>query len=170
MGPEHNGKIHFLEVVLALLQRITGIISEEQIMATLLKYHPKFIKSIKSMPAITGSSADAFVRQAIMTTLHKGLEDAGVVVDDDAAKEGDDAEGEPVDDSFPFSRKSRSATPPKGGAGGSAKRRSICGRKSICRNAEKAAAKQKEAQERHRRDSVLNYMAAQRAELDELAC
>lgn len=49
--------VHFLEVLLALLQRITGIISEERIMADLLKFHPRYVPSVKSMPSITGSTS-----------------------------------------------------------------------------------------------------------------
>lgn len=83
--PEHDGYVHFLEVLLALLQRLTGVIHEEQIMSKLLQLHPGYVPSIKNMPAITGSTADAFVRDEIMAHLRRGLAATGLSEDDENA-------------------------------------------------------------------------------------
>lgn len=83
--PEHDGSVHFLEVLLALLQRLTGVIHEEQMMAQLLALHPKYVDSVKKMPAITGSTADAFVRDSIMQHLRRGLKATGLLELEEAA-------------------------------------------------------------------------------------
>jgi len=80
--PDHDGSVHFLEVLLALLQRLTGIINEEEIMARLLHLHPKYVTSIKRMPSITGSTADAYVKDEIMTHLRRGLQATGLLEED----------------------------------------------------------------------------------------
>jgi len=77
--PEHDGSVHFLEVLLALLQRVTGIIYEEQIMAKLLTLHPSYVGSIKRMPSITGSTSDTYVRDDIMSHLRRGLIATGLL-------------------------------------------------------------------------------------------
>lgn len=77
--PDHDGSIHFLELLLALLQRVTGVINEEKIMARLLQLHPTFVASIKRMPAITGSTADAYIKDEVMTHLQRGLKATGLL-------------------------------------------------------------------------------------------
>ena len=77
--PEHDGEVHFLEVLLSLLQRVTGVVSEEKIMASLLAAHPKYLPSIKRMARITGSTSDPFVRNQIMAHLRRGLEETGLL-------------------------------------------------------------------------------------------
>lgn len=84
--PEHDGYVHFLEVILALLQRLTGVINEEQIMSKLLQLHPGYVPSIKKMPAITGSTADSYVKDEIMTHLRRGLEATGLSEDTQSFK------------------------------------------------------------------------------------
>jgi hypothetical protein len=83
--PEHDGYVHFLEVLLALLQRLTGVINEEQIMSKLLQLHPTYVRSIKQMPGITGSTADPFVKDEIMMHLRRGLAATGLSEDDEVA-------------------------------------------------------------------------------------
>ena len=51
--PDHDGQLHFLEVLLALLQRLTGVVNEETIMAKLLHTYPKYLASVKHMPYAT---------------------------------------------------------------------------------------------------------------------
>ena len=72
--PEHNGKVHFLEVLLSLLQNITGVVSEEQIMSDLLRSRPLYWDSIRAMPKITGFTADPFIKDAVMLHLRKALQ------------------------------------------------------------------------------------------------
>jgi len=77
--PDHNGSVHFLEVLLALLQRLTGVVHEERIMAQLLTVHPMYVESIKRMPAITGSTADEAVKISLMGHLRRGLQATGLL-------------------------------------------------------------------------------------------
>ena len=59
-----------MQVVLALLQRLTGVINEEQIMSKLLQLHPSYVDSIKQMPAITGSTADPYIKEEVIHVAH----------------------------------------------------------------------------------------------------
>jgi len=68
-----------------LLQRVTGVIHEEQIMSKLLQLHPGYVPSIKKMPPITGSTADPFVRDEIMGHLRRGLAATGLSEDDESS-------------------------------------------------------------------------------------
>ena len=77
--PEHDGTVHFLEVLLALLQRLTGVIHEEQIMAKLLEIHPSYVSTIQHMPPITGSTADPYVKEDIVQHLKRGLKATGLL-------------------------------------------------------------------------------------------
>ena len=79
--PEHDGSIHFLELLLALLQRVTGVVNEEKIMCKLLSQHPTYVKSIKHMAPITGSTADPYIREDVMSHLKRGLEATGLLFD-----------------------------------------------------------------------------------------
>ena len=81
--PEHDGSVHFLEVLLALLQRMTGIINEEQIMEKLLSLHPGYVSTIKSMSPITGSTADPYVKSEMMAHLKRALGALGIVGEED---------------------------------------------------------------------------------------
>jgi len=86
--PDHDGSVHFLEVLLALLQRLTGVVHEEQIMAKLLTLHPKYVQSIKRMPGITGSTADEFVKGSVMDHLKRGLAATGLLDELEHRNEG----------------------------------------------------------------------------------
>ena len=77
--PDHDGRLHFLEVLLALLQRITGVVSEEELMASLLKQHPKYLPSLKKMTRITGATSDTYIADEIMGHLRRGLEETGLL-------------------------------------------------------------------------------------------
>ena len=77
--PDHDGKLHFLEVTLALLQRITGVVSEETLMSQLLMQHPKYFPSLKSLKKITGSTSDPYIYDEIMAHLRRGLEETGLI-------------------------------------------------------------------------------------------
>ena len=79
--PEHDGRVHFLEVVLCLLQRLTGVISEEQIMSQLMSMHPRYVNTVKQMASITGSTADPYVADEIMAHLRRGLEQTGLLAE-----------------------------------------------------------------------------------------
>jgi len=85
--PEHDGSIHFLELLLALLQRVTGVINEELMMNRLLSQHHSYIPSIKRMPAITGSTADPYIKDEVMAHLRRGLEATGLLDDLDGGHE-----------------------------------------------------------------------------------
>jgi hypothetical protein len=76
--PEHGGSVHFLEVLLALLQRVTGVINEEAIMSQLLQMHPQYVKSVLRMPNITGSTSDGYLRGEVMSHMRRGLEATGL--------------------------------------------------------------------------------------------
>ena len=80
--PDHDGRLHFLEVLLALLQRITGVVSEEELMASLLKQHPKYLPSLKKMTRITGATSDPYIADEVMAHLRRGLEETGLIEDE----------------------------------------------------------------------------------------
>ena len=75
-------------MLLALLQRLTGVVHEEQIMAKLLTLHPKYVQSIKRMPGITGSTADEFVKGSVMDHLKRGLAATGLLDELEHRNEG----------------------------------------------------------------------------------
>jgi len=139
---------------MALLQRLTGIVSEEQIMASLLRSHPRYLDSVKSMPAITGTTSDVFVRRAIMDTLQQGLEAAGIL--DDVNEE---------DDATAAEAGSKTGTNDDSFGRRGAKRGSL----REARDAARMAAKQEE-REIADTNTILCYMAERRRSDAELTC
>lgn len=82
--PDHDGKLHFLEVCLALIQRATGIVSEEDLMAQLLRQHPKYLPSLTRLARITGSTSDPTISKEIIAKLREGLEATGLAEEAEA--------------------------------------------------------------------------------------
>ena len=82
--PDHDGKLHFLEVSLALMQRITGVVSEEALMAQLLRQHPKYLPSLTRLAKITGSTSDPYISREIIAKLREGLEATGLTEEAEA--------------------------------------------------------------------------------------
>jgi hypothetical protein len=82
--PDHDGKLHFLEVSLALMQRITGVVSEEALMAQLLRQHPKYLPSLTRLARITGSTSDPYISREIIAKLKEGLEATGLTEEAEA--------------------------------------------------------------------------------------
>ena len=76
--PEHGGKMHFLEVLLSLLQNVTGVVSEEQIMSDLLKNRPGYWESLRGMPKISGFSGDEKIKARIMAKLRDAIHKSGL--------------------------------------------------------------------------------------------
>lgn len=137
-------------MLLSLLQRLTGIISEEQIMAQLLKSHPQYIQSIKAMPNITGSTSDQFVRREIMAQLRRGLDEAGLIDNPEALVSAASAE-----ESFKSDGLQRRTSAAMG--------RRLSLTKSQTQAKEKS---QMAARERHRTNSILAYMAQRNGDDD----
>ena len=82
--PDHDGKLHFLEVSLALMQRVTGVVSEEALMAQLLRQHPKYLPSLTWLAKITGSTSDPYISREIIAKLKEGLEATGLAEEAEA--------------------------------------------------------------------------------------
>jgi hypothetical protein len=82
--PDHDGKLHFLEVSLALMQRVTGVVSEEALMAQLLRQHPKYLPSLTRLAKITGSTSDPYISREIVAKLKEGLEATGLAEEAEA--------------------------------------------------------------------------------------
>ena len=80
-APDRDGTVHFLEVLLALLQRLTGVVHEEQLMAKLMQMHPKYLDSIKKMKRVTGSTSDKLITASIMMHLKRGLAANGLLAE-----------------------------------------------------------------------------------------
>ena len=79
--PDHDGRLHFLEVSLALLQRVTGVVSEEALMAQLLQRHPKYLPSLKQLAKTTGFTSDPYISKEIVAKLREGLEATGLAAE-----------------------------------------------------------------------------------------
>ena len=76
--PGHGGKMHFLEVLLSLLQNVTEVVSEEQIMSDLLKSRPRYWESLRGMPKISGFSGDEKIKAGIMAKLRDAIHKSGL--------------------------------------------------------------------------------------------
>ena len=128
---------------MALLQRVTGIIHEEKIMQKLLQLHPAYVPTIKKMPAITGSTADPYVKDEVMAHLRRGLEATGLL---------DEFEGD--------------ATSPGGrGSRASALARSFTRKRKAEKKAERARADEKKDKD-YRRASLAQVAMSNKAQRD----
>jgi hypothetical protein len=99
-APDRDGTVHFLEVLLALLQRLTGVVHEEQIMAKLMHMHPKYLDSIKKMKRVTGSTSDKFTKASIMMHLKRGLAANGLLAEFENRNKAGSSTEQPSDGSF----------------------------------------------------------------------
>ena len=57
------------------LGQVRALGLEEELMASLLKQHPKYLPSLKKMTRITGATSDPYIADEVMAHLRRGLEE-----------------------------------------------------------------------------------------------